>query len=208
MRLELMAGTTVPRPVREYRFVATLYGRDVTEFREALVDLADGFTESATDRGTRYVVGLRGRGAKQRMLRFLAQWAHRTRKGRIDLEDRDIAPDQDEVYFLLPLQRNPDPARARRLPLFTNEQLAGFRKELAWRFHFRPETVQVYGEWRNDAGQLIPDYSFLIRVPRRGRGTIPALRKFIRHDVLAAQGCDQDYIYLSTRWRGEFVVGA
>lgn len=60
-----MAGTTVPRPVREYRFVAALYGRDLTEFREALVDLADGFTESATDRGTRCVVGLRGRGASE-----------------------------------------------------------------------------------------------------------------------------------------------
>lgn len=203
-----MAGTAVPRPVREYRFVANLRGDALTAFREALVDLSGGFTEIATGRGTRYVVGLRGRGARQRILRFLAQWAHRTREGKIDFEDRSTAADRDEIYFLLPLQRNLDPAGGPRLPLFTNEQLAGFRDELAQRFHFRPETVRVYGEWRNDAGQLIPDYSLLIRVPRRSRGTVPALRKFVRHGVLAVQGCDQDYIYLSNRWRGEFVARA
>ena len=200
-----MTGAAVPRPVREYRFAANLRGDDLAAFREALVDLAGGFTEIADDRGTRYVVGLRRRAATQRMLRFLAEWAQRTRERRIDLENRSTAEDRDEIYFLLPLQRNPDPAGGPRLPLFTNEQLAVFRDELARRFHFRPEMVRVYGEWRNDAGQLIPDDSLLIRVPRRGRGTAPALRRFIRHDVLAVQGCDQDYIYLSNRWRGEFV---
>lgn len=203
-----MRGAAVPRPVREYRFAANLRGDDLAAFREALVDLAGGFTEIADDRGTRYVVGLRGRGATQRLLRFLAKWAHRTRERRIGLEDRSTTEDRDEIYFLLPLQRNPDPAGGPRLPLFTNEQLAGFRDELARRFHFRPETVRVYGEWRNDAGQLIPDDSLLIRVPRRGRGTVPALRRFIRHDVLVDQGCDQDYIYLSNRWHGEFVARA
>jgi len=66
---------------------------------------------------------------------------------------------KDEIYFLLPLQRNPDPAGGMRRPLFTNEQLAGFRDELARRFRFRPEMVRVCGEWRNDAGKLIPDHS-------------------------------------------------
>lgn len=130
-----MTGAAVPRPVREYRFAANLRGDDLAAFREALVDLAGGFTEITDDRGMRYVVGLRGRGATQRMLRFLAEWAQRTRERRIDLEDRSTAEDRDE---------------------------------LARRFHFRPETVRVYGEWRNDAGQLIPDDSLLIRVPRRG----------------------------------------
>jgi len=203
-----MTRVTLPRPVREFRFAANLQGDDLAAFREALVDLAGGFTEISDDRGIRYVVGLRGRGATQRMLGFLTEWSHRTRECKIDLEDRSAAKDRDEIYFLLPLWRNPDPTGGPRLPLFTNEQLADLRNELARRFRFRPETVRVYGEWRNDAGQLIPDVSFLIRVPRRDRGTGPALRRFIRRDVLAAQGCDQDYIYLSTRWRGEFVARA
>jgi len=203
-----MIVINIPKPVREYRFVANLREDDLPAFREALVDLADGFTEIGTSQGTRYIVGLRGRGARQRLQRLLAEWEPRARQGKIDLEDCSTAADRDEIYFLLPLQRNPDPAGGPRRPLFTNEQLAGFRDELAQRFRFRPEMVRVYGEWRNDAGQLIPDYSLLIRVPRRGRGSLPALRRFIRREVLATQGCDQDYVYLSSRWLGEFVPGA
>ena len=140
-----MAGDAVPSPVREYRFLANLRGEDLAAFREGLVDLAGGFTEVAGDRRTRWIVGLRGKGAKQRILRFLTQWARRSRDRRIDLEDRTTTAERDEIYFLLPLQRNPDPAGGPRLPLFTNEQLIGFREELARRFHFRPEAVRVYG---------------------------------------------------------------
>lgn len=95
---------------------------------------------------------MRGPGARQRLQRLLAEWEPRAREGKIDLEDCSTAADRDEIYFLLPLQRNPDPAGGPRRPLFTNEQWAGFRDELAQRFRFRPEMVRVYGEWRNDAG--------------------------------------------------------
>src|SRR3990172_2325666 len=154
-----MIVVNIPKPVREYRFVANLREDDLPAFREALVDLADGFTEIGTSQGTRYIVGLRGRGARQRLQRLLAEGEPRARQGKIDLEDCSTAADRDEIYFLLPLQRN-------------------------------------------------PDYSLLIRVPRRGRGSLPALRRFIRREVLATQGCDQDYVYLSSRWLGEFVPGA
>src|SRR3990172_5162133 len=151
-----MIVVNIPKPVREYRFVANLREDDLPAFREALVDLADGFTEIGTSQGTRCIVGLRGRGARQRLQRLLAEWEPRARQGKIDLEDCSTAADRDEIYFLLPLQRNPDPAGGPRRPLFTNEQWAGFRDELARRFRFRPEMVRVYGEWRNDAGQLMP----------------------------------------------------
>jgi len=203
-----MAAAEVPKPVREFRFVGNLREDDLPAFREALIDLARGFTEIGTNRGTRYIVGLRGRGARQRLQRLLAEWGPRSRQGEIDLEDRWTVADRDEIYLLLPLQRNPDPTGGPRLPLFTNEQLAALRDELARRFQFRPEMVRVYGEWRNDAGELVPDYSLLVRVPRRNQGTMPALRRFIRREILAAPDCDQDYIYLSSRWRGEFVPGA
>jgi hypothetical protein len=196
----------VPKPVREYRFSATIDGPDLTAFREALVDLAGGFTEITIERGTRYIVGLSGRGANQRVQDLLAQWAARTREGNIEIEDQASAADRDEIYFLLPLQRNPAPGGGPRLPLFTNEELAALRGDLARRFHFRPEMVRVYGEWRNKAGELVPDHSLLIRVPRRSRGTVPALRGFIRGDILAAPNCDQDCIHLSNRWRGEFIA--
>jgi len=202
-----MAAAEVPKPVREHRFVANLREDDLPAFREALVDLAGGFTEIGTSQGTRYIVGMRGQGAKQRVQRLLEEWRPRTRDGKIELEDRSTAVDRHEIYFLLPLQRNPDAGRPRP-PLFTNEQLAAWREELARRFHFRPEMVRVYGEWRNDAGDLVPDYSLLVRVPRRNQGTVPALRRFVRREILAAPDCDQDYIYLSSRWRGEFVPGA
>lgn len=198
----------VPKPVREYRFSATIDGPELAAFREALVDLAGGFTETTTELGTRYIVGLSGRGAKQRVLNLLAQWAAPTREGNIKLEDQATSTDRGEIYFLLPLQRNPDPDSERRLPLFTNEELEALREDLARRFHFRPEMVRVYGEWRNNAGELIPDDSLLIRVPPRSRGTVPALRRFIRRAILAAPNCDQDCIYLSNRWRGEFIARA
>ncbi|MBI4613525.1 MAG: hypothetical protein HY720_07945 [Planctomycetes bacterium] len=91
---------------------------------------------------------------------------------------------------------------------FTNEQIAAPREILVRRFHPRREAVRVYGEWRNDAGKPVSDYSLLVRVPRRNQGTVPVLRRFIRREILAAPDCDQDYIYLSSRWRGEFVAGA
>lgn len=77
--------------------------------------------------------------------------------------------------------------------------------KLARGFGFRPVSVAVYGEWRDEHGALIPDHSFLVRVPRFDRGTLPALRGFIRREILSDPSCDQDCIYLSSRWRGEFV---
>lgn len=196
------------KPIRECRFIVHLHPGDVAAFREALVDLAGGFTEIARDGATRYIVGLGGDDADQRIEAFVAQWKPRTAKGGIALEDQSKAPDRDEVYFLLPLQRNPPAGGGPRRPLFTNEQMGRIRDELARRFHFRPEVVSVYGQWRNASGELIPDHSFLIRVPRRSPGTVAALRRFIRREVLEAEGCDQDCIYLSSRWRGEFVSKA
>lgn len=202
-RRALTAARTPPKPVREHRFLVNLFAAHLPAFREALVDLAGGFTEIATDYGTRYVVGLRGRAAKKRMARLLATWAPQTQAGNIRIESPVNAPDRDEIFFLLPLQRNP--GRGPRQPLFTNEKLAGLRAELARRFHFRPVMVQVYGEWRNDAGELVPNHSLLVRVPRRGRGTVPALRRFLKKDLLGDPRCAQEYIYLSSRSRGEFV---
>ena len=65
--------------------------------------------------------------------------------------------------------------------------------------------ISVYGEWMNDKGDVVPDSSLLIRVRRRNRATLIALRKFIRQEILASPECDQDCIYLSNRWRGERV---
>jgi len=107
-------------------------------------------------------------------------------------------------WLLLPLLRNP--GGGPRQPLFTNEQLARLRTELASRFHFRPVMVRVYGEWRKNTGELVPDDSLLIQTPRRSRRTIPNLRRFIRLRILGDPSCDQDYIYLSSCWRGEFVA--
>ena len=161
--MAVVAGVAVaemPMPVREYRFVVDLGVVDLPAFREALAALAGGFTEIATDRGTRYVVGMRGRGAKERLLKLLAIWASRTRAGRIEIEDRSTVPDRDEIYFLLPLKRNPEPDGGPRPPLFTNEQLTTLRTELARRFHFRPEMARVYGEWRNDVADLVVQTNF------------------------------------------------
>lgn len=55
-----MASSGGSRPVREHRFTANLAGAELVRFREALVDLAGGFTEIASGGGTRYVVGLTG----------------------------------------------------------------------------------------------------------------------------------------------------
>ena len=201
-----MAGSAAGRRVFEYRFVADFQGDDLPAFREALVELAGGFTEIPGDRGTRYVIGLQGRDARRRLRAVLIRWSSHARAGRINLEQRSISWARDEIYFLLPLQRNPDQPGKPRLPLFTNEQFACFRDSLARDFHFRPEAVRVYGEWRNDAGRLIPDHLLLFRVPRRGRGVVHSLRRFIRRVLLSAPGCDQDYVYLSSRWRGEYVA--
>ncbi len=114
-----MAAAEAPKPVREYRFVANLREDDLPAFREALVDLAGGFTEIGTTQGTRYIVGLRGRGARQRVRRLLEEWGPRTRDSKIDLEDRSTAEDRDALYFLLPLHWNPDPAGGTRRPMFT-----------------------------------------------------------------------------------------
>jgi hypothetical protein len=171
--------------------------------REDLIRLAGGFTEIEAPHGLRFIVCLAGRDAKKRVQRLVALW-----KGRwidVRLEDRRRSADCDEIYFLLPLQRNPDPSGTPRRPLFTNEDLADLRMRLATRFHFRPEMVGVYGEWRDDEGRLIPDISFLVRVPRRGPGTVPALRRFLKRHILANPRCDQDCLYLSNRWRGEYV---
>ncbi len=199
-----MDGRGKPRPVRECRFSANLDAAHLAAFREALVDLAGGFTEVGTERGTRYIVGLRGRRARQRIIKLLARWAPYTQEGNIRIERQAAAPDSAEIFFLLPLLRNP--RGGLRRPLFTNEQLARLRTELATRFHFQPVMVRVYGEWQDDAGELVPDHSLLIRVPRRSRQTIPNLRQFIRLRILDHQSCDQDYVYLSSRWRGEFIA--
>jgi len=201
-----MGARSKPGPVREYRFSANLDTAHLAAFREALVDLAGGFTEITTDRGPRYIVGLRGRGARQRIIKLLARWAPYTQEGNIRIESQAAAPDGAEIFFLLPLLRNP--AGGPRRPLFTNDQLARLRVELASRFHFQPIMVRVYGEWRNEMGELVPDHSLLIRIPRRSRRTIPNLRQFIRRQILGDPGCDQDYIYLSSRWRGEFIAPA
>lgn len=191
-------------PVREYRFSATLSNdQDRATFREALVDLAGGFTEITTDGGTSYRVGLRGRTSTQQLRQLLTTWAPRTASGVISLEPFPQTRVRRDIYFLLPLLRNP--GSGPRQPLFTNEQLAALWTHLAERFHFRPIAVQVYGEWRDRSGQLIPDHNLLIKVPDRGRGTAPRLRRFIRQMILAAPTCDQDYIYLSIAWRGEFI---
>ncbi len=189
--------------VREYRILVELEPRHLAAFREDLVALAGAFTEIGSGPVLRYVVGLRGRYAKAHVLAVLARW--RDRATRLTLEDPATSPDAEEIYFLLPLQRNPDPAGGKRSPLFTNEELADLRLHLARKFHFRPEMVRVYGEWRNKAGDLVPDHSFLIRVPRRSRGTVPALRRFMRRQILASPSCDQDCLYLSARWWGELV---
>lgn len=200
-----MIVSKTPKRLREYRFVADLEGNDLVAFREELVDLAGGFTEIHTEAGTRYIVGLRGRDAKHSILKLLGKWEARTKKGKIDIEDRATASDPNEIYFLLPLRRNPDRAGGLRLPAFTNEELAALRMKLAHKFHFRPVMVQVYGEWRNDTGELIPDDSVLIHVPYRNQRTITLLRAFLKLEVLASETCDQDCLYLSYRWRGEFV---
>lgn len=199
-----MGGQGKPTPVREYRFSADLDADHLAPFREALVDLAGGFTEVGTDRGTRYIVGLRGRGARQRLIKLLDRWAPYTQQGSIRLERQVSARDGAEIFFLLPLHRNP--GGGARQPLLTNEQLARLRTELASRFHFRPAMVRVYGEWRNNAGELVPDHSLLIRIPRRSLRTIPNLRQFIRLRILGDPSCDQDHTYLSSRWRGEFIA--
>jgi hypothetical protein len=192
--------------VREYRFVADFAEHDVRVFREQLVDLAGGFTEIATDSGTRYMVGIRGRRARKRLLELLEIWAPKVAQGKIELDDWEMSPDQHEIYFLLPLQKNPDDTNAPRSPLFTNEWLATLRQSLAVRFHFLPVMVRVYGEWRSEAGALIPDFSLLIRVPRREHDTSASLRQFIREEILKDPDCDQDCIYLSSSWVGEFVT--
>jgi len=187
---------------REFRLIVR-HRPDVRRLREDLIGLAGGFTEIEAGGRLRFILCLAGRDAKQRVLELVEAW--KTRGVVVSLEDQERAPDRDEVYFLLPLQRNPDLAGGPRGPLFTNEDLAGIRTELARRFSFRPEMVRVYGEWRNAAGELVPDVSFLIRVPRRGRGTTPSLRRFLREHILANPRCDQDCLYLSNRWRGEYV---
>lgn len=204
----MTARSGVPSPVQEYRFVADLAAHDLPAFREALVNLAGGFTEIDMPRGTPTIVGLRGPGSEQQIQKLLDEWSSRDRRGAISLEDQKTAQDRDEVFFLLPIRRIPKQPGKPRPPLFTNERLAEIREELARQFQFRPDMVRVYGEWRNSDGQLIPDPSLLIRVPRRSEKTAPRLRAFIRRAILANPDCDQDCIYLSSRWRGEFVAGS
>ncbi len=189
--------------VREYRLILDLEQRHLAAFREDLVALAEAFTEIGSAPALRYIVGLRGRDARARVLAVLGRWEGRAR--RVEMEDPATAPEGQEIYFLLPLQRNPDPAGGPRKPLFTNEEMAELRFRLARKFHFRPEMVRVYGEWRNKASDLVPDHSFLIRIPRRSRGTVPALRRFLQRFILASPSWDQECLYLSDRWWGEFV---
>lgn len=198
-----------PRRVNEQRFTASFAQQaDLLAFRKALIDLAGGFTEVSAGRTVRYIVGVRGAQATKALRKLLEDWQGRTRAKRIELEDRTVAADGDEIYFLLPLLRNPDPQSGARRPLFTNEELLALRRQLATLFHFRSETVLVYGEWRSAAGEPVGDQSFLLRVPRRSRMTLSKLRRVIRNDVLANPSCDQDCIYLSSRWQGEFVYPA
>ncbi len=194
--------------MQEFRFLVVSGTREMTgpalrALREDLIRLAGGFTEIEAPHGLRFIVGLAGRDAKERVRRLVASWRARGIGAR--LEDRRRSTVRDEIYFLLPLQCNPDRSGRPRRPLFTNEDLADLRMRLATQFHFRPEMVRVYGEWRDDEERLIPDVSFLIRVPRRGPGTVPALRNFLKRHILANPRCDQDCLYLSNRWRGEHV---
>ncbi len=192
-----------PRRGQECRFIVGIDEKDVPGFREDLVALAGAFTEMQVGHLLRYVVGLKGRSARRRVEELLARWKVRARS--IELEERQFSPDHDEIYFLLPLHRNPDPGGGSRLPLLTNEDLAELRVQLAMKFHFRPEMVRVYGEWRNADGVLVPDLSLLIRVPRRGRRTVAALRRLLRQSILSNPRCDQECLYLSDRWRGELL---
>lgn len=195
-----------PIRLREQRFAASFAeSTDLITFRRALVELAGGFTEIDAGESKRYIVGLRTARAARSLRTLLADWEGRTRTKRIDLEDRTVAPDGDDPYFLLPLLRNPEPQGGARRPLFTNEELRSLRAHLATLFQFRPELVRVYGEWRSSAGEPVGDESFLIRVPRRNRSTLTRLRRLIRDKILASPSYDQDCIYLSSRWIGEYV---
>lgn len=107
---------------REYRLVVKP-GPDVRRLREDLIDLAGGFTKIEAGRRLRYIVCLPGRDVKPRVQELVEAW--RGRGVAVSLEDEERSPDRDELYFLLPLQRNPDPAGGHRRPLFTNEDMAG-----------------------------------------------------------------------------------
>ena len=115
------------------------------------------------------------------------------------------APDKDELFFLLPLFRNPEVETNERRPLFSNEQMAELRMKLGKTFHFLPEVVHVYGGYRNESGELIPDPSMLIRVPKRNSNSVSDLRRFIRDEILSLGSCDQECIYLSFQWKAELV---
>ena len=91
------------KPVREGRFSASFSGPDLHSFRRALVDLAGGFTEIEHGGGARYIVGLKGRNAERFTRRLLTAWGPRCLEGSIELEERKVSPDRDDIYFLLPL---------------------------------------------------------------------------------------------------------
>lgn len=178
---------------------------NLTRFRRALLDVAGGFTEVPSNHGTRYIVGLEHARAKPQLEDLLRTWGPQSRSGKITLEERSGADDPDDIFFLLPLKKNPD-RRGRRGPLFTNEQFDDFLKALA-RMNFQLTSVLVYGEWRKGRKRY-RDRHHLLRVRRRDEHTVSLLRGFIQSVVLAAPGCDQECIYLSSNWCGELVEHA
>lgn len=189
--------------MKEYRFKADLKNVDLDRLRRALVDAAGGFTEVAGGEERLFIVGIGSAASSRRLRSVLARWA--PRGSGVQRLRRPSAQQDREAYFLLPLLRNPDRSEQPRRPLFTNEQLNRLRSKLADIFGFRPQMVYVYGEWRNDEGEVVPDQSVMIHVHLARSGTLARLRKFIRKEILGDPSCDQDCIYLSCRWQGEYV---
>lgn len=143
-------GGDLARKLQEHRFTASFAdAADLKGFRKALVDLAGAFTEVVAGDHARYIVGLETEAASEALRRLLADWQGQTHAKTIEFEDRATAPDAYEIYFLLPLRRNPEPKGGARRPLFTNEEIRDLRTRLARLFQFRPELVRVDGEWRD-----------------------------------------------------------
>lgn len=190
---------------QETRFVAKIDEVDMPEFREELVNLNRGFTEIATAQGKRFIVALSDSDSKQCLLDLLDRWKQRTRDKNIVIEDQVSAPDKDEIFLLLPLLRNPEEGIEERSTLYSNEQMTELVMKLAKKFYCLPQMVHVYGEYRNKAGELIPDPSMLIRVPQRTDNVVSDLRRFIRDEILSHPDCDQECIYLSFQWKAELI---
>ena len=195
-------STKPPERLQEFQFIAEIDHRKLPAFLRALREFAGGFHEHDTEKGTCWVVGLVGGRGRQRLKEFLRLWAGRTRARKVHIASS--ASQRGQIYFLLPLQRNPGPRRVKRTALFTNERLKELWGKLAG-LGFRLQAVSAYGEWLSEDGTPIPDYHFLVRVARRNRATAAAVRRFIREEILGHPSCDQESVYLSVDGWGEFV---